>query len=77
MDVPTAIVILVIVVAPIGLMVFLELRDRRSRHHRPPADGGENDDSLREASRAEQESAASRGNAAGMAYGSGIDGNFP
>lgn len=76
MDTVTIIVLLTIVAAPIGLMLLLERRDRRARRAVPTAEGGD-DQSLRERTRAEQEGEGPRGEAAGMAYGSGIGGGAP
>jgi len=77
MDTVTIIVLFTIVAAPIGLGVLLELRDRRARRAVPTAEGGGDDQSLRERARAQQEGEGPRGEAAGMAYGSGIGGNAP
>ncbi|HYI33713.1 MAG TPA: hypothetical protein VEX88_09650 [Glaciibacter sp.] len=77
MDTATIIVLFTIVAAAIGLMVLLELRDRRARNAVPTAEGDADDQSLRERARAQQESERSRGQAAGMAYGSGIGGDAP
>jgi prephenate dehydrogenase len=75
MDTLTVIVLLIIGAALIGLVVLLELRDRGNRHQVPSRDG--EDDSVRERARAQQEGESARGQAAGMAYGSGIGGNDP
>ncbi len=77
MDVPTITVLLCIGAAAIGLLVLLERRDRQSRHIVPPAGGYGEDESLRERARAQHDGEASRGQAAGLAYDSGIGGNAP
>lgn len=77
MDIVTIIVLFTIVAAPIGFMVLLELRDRRARHAVPTAEGDADEESLRERARAQQEGERSRGQAAVMAYGSGIGGDAP
>jgi hypothetical protein len=77
MDTVTIIVLFIIVAAPIGLMVLLGVRDRRARHAVPPAGGDGDEESLRERARAQQEGEGSRGEAAGMAYGSGVGGGAP
>jgi hypothetical protein len=75
MDTATIVVLLIVVAAPVGLVVLLERRDRRARHVDPPAEGDELN--VRERARAQQDAEGSRGQAAGMAYGSGIGGNAP
>lgn len=75
---PAAVIVLCIVTASVALgalVVLVALRRRRvERRHVVLADDG---DSIREQARAQQEGEATRGVAAGMAYGSGVGGNTP